>query len=314
MNFSNAIQTAKFAIGRGGLVLKKYSPEILTAAGVIGTVGSTVLACKATLKVEDILDEAKKKSNLINAVHDGEIEVDADYTDKDYSKDLLVNRTQTAVKLIKLYGPAISLGALSIAAILGGQHILRKRNVAVMAAYKLCEESFNNYRSRVKDELGEEKDRQFYYGITEETVKEKVQAKDGKTKTVTKKVEKTPDHLCSQYARFFDEANPNWDKSPEQNMYFLKMVQNQMNDKLQARGHVFLNEVYDALGFERSEAGQFVGWIRNRDNTAIEASDGYIDFNIFDGKNYAKRAFVNGDERSILLDFNVDDGMIYDLI
>lgn len=313
MNFSNAIQTAKFAIGRGGLVLKKYSPEILTAAGVIGTVGSTVLACKATLKVEDILDEAKKKSNLINAVHDGEIEVDAEYTDKDYSKDLLVNRTQTAVKLIKLYGPAISLGALSITAILGGQHILRKRNVAVMAAYKLCEESFNNYRSRVKDELGEEKDRQFYYGMTEETVKDKVKSKDGKTKTVTKKVEKAPDHLYSQYARFFDEANINWDKSPEQNMYFLKMVQNQMNDKLKARGHVFLNEVYDALGFDRSEAGQLVGWVWNKDNTAMEAGDGYIDFGIFDGNDYAKRAFVNGDERSILLDFNID-GMIYDLI
>lgn len=313
MNFSNAIQTAKFAIGRGGLVLKKYSPEILTAAGVIGTVGSTVLACKATLKVEDILDEAKKKSNLINAVHDGEIEVDAEYTDKDYSKDLLVNRTQTAVKLIKLYGPAITLGALSITAILGGQHILRKRNVAVMAAYKLCEESFNNYRSRVKDELGEEKDRQFYYGMTEETVKDKVKSKDGKTKTITKKVEKAPDHLYSQYARFFDEANINWDKSPEQNMYFLKMVQNQMNDKLKARGHVFLNEVYDALGFDRSEAGQLVGWVWNKDNTAMDAGDGYIDFGIFDGNDYAKRAFVNGDERSILLDFNID-GMIYDLI
>lgn len=313
MNFSNAIQTAKFAIGRGGLILKKYSPEILTAAGVIGTVGSTVLACKATLKVEDILDEAKKKSNLINAVHDGEIEVDAEYTDKDYSKDLLVNRTQTAVKLIKLYGPAISLGALSITAILGGQHILRKRNVAVVAAYKLCEESFNNYRSRVKDELGEEKDRQFYYGMTEETVKDKVKSKDGKTKTVTKKVEKAPDHLYSQYARFFDEANINWDKSPEQNMYFLKMVQNQMNDKLKARGHVFLNEVYDALGFDRSEAGQLVGWVWNNDNTAMESGDGYIDFGIFDGNDYAKRAFVNGDERSILLDFNID-GMIYDLI
>lgn len=313
MNFSNAIQTAKFAIGRGGLVLKKYSPEILTAAGVIGTVGSTVLACKATLKVEDILDEAKKKSNLINAVHDGEIEVDAEYTDKDYSKDLLVNHTQTAVKLIKLYGPAITLGALSITAILGGQHILRKRNVAIMAAYKLCEESFNNYRSRVKDELGEEKDRQFYYGMTEETVKDKVKSKDGKTKTVTKKVEKAPDRLYSQYARFFDEANINWDKSPEQNMYFLKMVQNQMNDKLKSRGHVFLNEVYDALGFDRSEAGQLVGWVWDKDNTAMEAGDGYIDFGIFDGNDYAKRAFVNGDERSILLDFNID-GMIYDLI
>lgn len=313
MNFSNAIQTAKFAIGRGGVILKKYSPEILTAAGVVGTVGSTVLACKATLKVEDILDEAKKKSNLINAVHNGEIEVDAEYTDKDYSKDLIVNRTQTAVKLIKLYGPAITLGALSITAILGGQHILRKRNVAVMAAYKLCEESFANYRARVKDELGEEKDRQFYYGITEETVKDKVKSKDGKTKTVTTKVEKAPDHLYSQYARFFDEANMNWDKSPEQNMYFLKMVQNQMNDKLKARGHVFLNEVYDAIGFERSEAGQLVGWVWNKDNTAMEAGDGYIDFGIFDGNSYAKRAFVNGDERSILLDFNID-GMIYDLI
>ena len=140
-----------------------------------------------------------------------------------------------------------------------------------------------------------------------------MKSKDGKTKTVTKKVEKAPDHLYSQYARFFDEANINWDKSPEQNMYFLKMVQNQMNDKLKARGHVFLNEVYDALGFDRSEAGQLVGWVWNNDNTAMEAGDGYIDFGIFDGNDCAKRAFVNGDERSILLDFNID-GMIYDLI
>lgn len=91
------------------------------------------------------------------------------------------------------------------------------------------------------------------------------------------------------------------------------MVQNQMNDKLKARGHVFLNEVYDALGFDRSEAGRLVGWVWNKDNTAMEAGDGYIDFSIFDGSDYAKRAFVNGDERFILLDFNID-GMIYDLI
>lgn len=313
MNLSNFTKTTKFTISRGGIILKKYSPEILTAAGVVGIIGSTVMACRATLKVEDVLDESRKKNNLINAVHSGEIEVDEEYTDKDYSKDLIVNRTQTAVKLIKLYGPSVTLGALSIASILGGQHILKKRNVAIMAAYKLCEESFTNYRSRVKNELGEEKDHQFYYGIQEETVKEKIKTDTGKSKTITKTVEKLPDHLYSQYARFFDEANPNWDKSPEQNMYFLKMAQNHLNDLLKARGHVFLNEVYDTLGFERSEAGQLVGWVYSPDSTAMESGDGYIDFGIFDSNDVVKRMFVNGDERSILLDFNVD-GVIYDLI
>jgi hypothetical protein len=85
---------------------------------------------------------------------------------------------------------------------------------------------------------------------------------------------------------------------------FLQCQQNYFNQQLKARGHVFLNEIYDAIGLERSKAGTIVGWVTDGNG------DGYIDFGMFED---ASRRFINGIEPSILLDFNVD-GVIYDLI
>ena len=110
----------------------------------------------------------------------------------------------------------------------------------------------------------------------------------------------------SVYARFFDEGCEQWSKNPEYNLMFLRSQQNYYNDMLKSRGHVFLNEVYDALGIPRTQAGAVVGWMIS-DN-----GDNFIDFGVFDGDRPRARDFVNGYERSILLDFNVD-GVIYDL-
>ena len=49
-----------------GFQLKKHSPEILVVAGVVGTVASAVLACKATLKVDKVLDETKEKMDKVH--------------------------------------------------------------------------------------------------------------------------------------------------------------------------------------------------------------------------------------------------------
>lgn len=291
--------TAMRVVGRSGLTLKQYSPEILMGVGVIGIVAGTVLACRATLKVESVIEEAQEKIEKIKYASEN---VDKEkYSDQDYKKDMAITYVQTGVKFVKLYGPAILLGVASISCILGSNYIMRKRNLALMAAYKAIEGSFKDYRRRVVEEFGEDKDRELKYGVRKETFTNIEDPED--TKTVTS----LDPNQYSSYARFFDEASPNWSKTPEYNMIFLKCQQNYANDMLKARGHVFLNEVYDALGIPRSQAGAIVGWVLGKDG------DNFIDFGIFNQNSGRARDFVNGYERSILLDFNVD-GVIYDLL
>lgn len=285
--------------GRTGLVCKKHSPEILVVVGIAGIVGSAILACKATLKVEEVLDEHKVKIDKIEYAHDniGEVE----YDEKDYKRDLTVTYVQTGVDFAKLYGPAIILGMASIGCIIGGHGILKKRYVAGMAAYQAMEEGFKAYRKRVVDELGEEKDYMFKHGLTSETVTDVEIDEDGKPKKVKKeKLVEDPNGL-SVYAKFFDESCTQWSKTPEYNLMFLKTQQDYHNQMLQARGHVFLNEVYDALGIPRTQAGSQVGWV-------LGHGDDFIDFGFSHN-----RDFINGYERSVLLDFNVD-GIIWNLI
>lgn len=302
---SNVVQRVA---GRQLMVVKKYSPEILTALGVIGFGATVVTACSATLKVDDILTDHKDQIEKINSVAENPDYAD-EYSEMDATRDKAIVYVQTGGKLIKNYLPSITLGALSIGCILCAHNIMSKRNVALLAAYKASEEAFNNYRENVKGELGEEKDRQFLYGLEKTKVEEIVTDDKGKEKKVKKEVEKSNGRIASQYARFFDETNLNWNRSPERNRDFLVMVQNQMNDRLHAKGHVFLNEVYEAIGIDHSQAGALVGWV----DDPRDGKDHYIDFGLTNADNFEAREFVNGYNPSILLDFNVD-GVIYDLI
>lgn len=286
-------------LGRTTLLAQKASPGILFGAGIVGTVASTVLACRATLKMETVLDETKKKLDTTKEVI---VDHPEKYSEKDRRKDVSLIYFQTGVKVARLYGPAIIVGGISIAALTSSHNILTRRNAALTAAYTALDKGFREYRARVVEKYGEEEDRDLRYGT------EKVQIVDPDTKkkkTVTRVASSTP----SMYARFFDSYSPSWSKEPEYNLIFLKCQQNWANDMLIARGHLFLNEVYDALGLDRSEAGAVVGWLRS-DNGE---TDNFVNFGVFDGKSDRARDFVNAREGAILLDFNVD-GVIYDKI
>ncbi len=311
MNFERLVTGISKLTGRTGLLMKVKSPEILLVMGITSGIGATILACRATLKVEGVLEEHKAKAEKINEcwekVKDGEIALDV-YSEQDHRKDLTVTYTQTAVDFIKLYGPAVSLGVVSIFCIVSGHGIMKQRNVALVAAYKAVEEGFSAYRKRVVEEHGEEADYKYKHGLRSVEVTEMAYIdEDGVKHKAQKKMMLSPadEAIPSVYARFFDEACGQWSKTPEYNLMFLRAQQNYYNDMLKARGHVFLNEVYDALGIPRSQAGSIVGWVLGR-------GDDFIDFGIFDGDRVRARDFVNGHERSILLDFNVD-GVIYDL-
>lgn len=299
------------AFGKASLVLKKHSPEILVMTGCVGGVVSAVMACKATTKAGDILNDTKKTLNIIHeGMEKGEIE-STEYTLEDGKKDLTITYAQAGVKLVKLYGPAVILGTASISCILGGHHILRKRNVALAAAYAGIDKTFKEYRGRVIERFGKDFDRELRYNIKAKEIEETVVDENGEEKTVTNTVEEAAINYISDYARFFDEGCAGWSKDPEYNLMFLRRQQDFANEKLRSRGYLFLNEVYAMLGIDATKAGQIVGWVYDLSEKHI--GDNYVDFNIYNGDSERARAFVNGKERSILLDFNVD-GNILDLI
>ena len=292
-------------------MFQKHSPEILLGIGIAGTIASTIMACRATMKVDEILDTHKENVEKINGlwdqVEEGIVSLD-DYSERDKQKDLVIAYTKTTVNLVKLYGPSITLGVASIACIVTGHKILQRRNLALIAAYKAVEQGFAAYRRRVIEEHGEEADYMYKHGLRKQEITEMAYTdEDGvKHKAQKKQVIVEDPNGLSVYARFFDEGCDQWSKNPEYNLMFLRSQQNYYNDMLKARGHVFLNEVYDALGIPRTQAGAIVGWVIG------ENGDNFIDFGVFDGDRPRARDFVNGYERSILLDFN-GDGVIYDL-
>lgn len=288
--------------------VKKHSPEILMVAGIAGTIVGTVLACKATTKVSEIIEEKNKN---VEDVHTCLEEKPKEYTEEDSKKDLTIIYAQTGVKLFKLYAPAIGVMALSFASIIAGHKVLKKRNIAIAAAYAAIDKGFKQYRKNVIEEFGEGVDQQMRFGLKSKEIKKK--DKDGKTVKETEYYidpEGNPLDNISEYARFFDAASENFAKDPEYNMMFLRRQQDYANEMLKARGHLFLNEVYDLLDIPRSKAGQVVGWVYDKNGNT--KGDNYVDFGLY-RNDQGTRRFVNGLEYNILLDFNVD-GVIYDLI
>lgn len=274
-------------VARQALILSKHSPRILFIGGLGGVITSTVLACRATLKITDVLDDAEATI----------LDIRSDLKDTPgYRKDLAYAYGRVAYDVIKLYSPAIVVGSVSVAALTGSHVTLTRRNAGLTAAYAAMAKSFDEYRDRVRNDLGDDRERDIRHAVELVDNPEK----NGKSK----KMAIADPNKMSPYARFFDEYSSSWQKIPELNKVFLQAQQNYANHLLRARGHVFLNEVYDMLGLERASAGQVVGWIIS------ETGDNFIDFGMYEVRN---AAFVNNLERSILLDFNVD-GVIYDKI
>lgn len=275
--------------GRQILRIQSKSPTLLLAAGIVGTVTATVMACRATLRLEEALDN--------NLARVGEIRdlQHVEYSENDRKRDLALVYTQAAISITKLYAPSVALGVVSLGCLVGSHRILSARNASLMAAYATLEKGFAQYRERVAAEVGSDREKTLRYGQLE---------RDEETGKTT--FESTGSDL-SVYARLFDECSRNWNRTPSYNQLFLRAQQNYANDLLRARGHVFLNEVYDMLGLERTKAGAVVGW------TLGHGGDEYIDFGVFEGDVWSAMRFVNGDEKSIMLDFNVD-GVIYDKI
>ena len=309
------------AFGKVGFKLQKHSPEILMVVGVVGAVASAVVACKATLKVEEIVDDTKEKMDKIHESEEKECTaMGMDYSKEDARKDTTIVYVQTGIKLAKLYAPAVAMGALSLTSILASNNILKKRNVAIAAAYTAVDKSFKDYRARVIERFGQEVDKELRYNLkAEKTTETVVDEETGEKKKVKKTNFVVNPSDISGYARFFEKyttdeegnsvLNPHWEPNNEYNLMFIKAQENYANDLLKAKKRLFLNEVYEMLGLPATKAGQVVGWVYDPENPI---GDNYVDFGLY-SDNLSYSDFVNGMDPAILLDFNVD-GNIWELM
>lgn len=300
------------------LSLKKHSPEILAVTGVVGIGVSFVMACKATTKLNPILEETKRNVDAVHAALESGVAntmdpetkeiVPVEYTEEDGKKDLTIYHAQGALKLVKLYAPSVGLCVFSVGCFLGANQILRKRYLASAAAYTAVDTAFKEYRGRVIERFGDALDRELKYGVKAVEVTEEVtNPETGEVTTVTKTVEAYDPNNHSIYTFVFDETCKGWERDAQLNKMFLLQTQQYFNDRLRTKGHVFLNEVLDALGIDRCRMGNIVGWIYDEENGV---GDNFIDFGLFDIKDENKRQFINMREKSVWLDFNCDGNIL----
>ena len=276
--------------GRAGLVLSKHAPTILTAAGTAGFIGTTILASKATLKVEETVAEETALLIKVHEAHDaGKLE------DKDALHDKVVLYTRMATKLAKLYAPALILGAASIVSLATGHGIMLKRNASLAAAYAAVDQAFKTYKKKIESKFGKEAVLDALVSTPQEDL-----TKDEMTLEAVTAVDGV-----SPYGVIFDEDNVNWSADEDLAKLHLDCQQQYANDILQTRGHIFLNEVYKMLGFPHTPAGAITGWVKGQ-------GDDFVDFNIFDG-------MFEGEDKNgrtvtkWVLDFNVA-GVMWDKI
>lgn len=282
----------------------KNSPELLLGAGIAGIIGTIILASKETLTADKIIEHHRHKmmdiQDAINIAEENEEEYEYDHSLQLADKTSQIMKT--AGSLMKNYAPAIALGTVSIGCILASRNIMQKRYLGVVTAYNGLSEAFALYRQRVIEEEGEEKD--FYYRTGKRVVEKEIVNEDGTTEIV-KEVEGPldPKDIKGDVSVIFDSSNKNWDKNFGISMMFLRAQENVATDMLHAKGHLFINEVYDLLGMPDTPEGAVIGWIDG-------LGDSFVDFGLTLCENTQKRV---GDDYNILLTFN-HDGVMYDKI
>lgn len=292
MNVSEIISSVKH-------VASENSPKLYLIGGFIAFGASLVLVGYESTKISSIIEEHKKKIDEVNdeikKIEDNDPEVAEDDYDEHYAKkDKFIITCQTSVEIVKNYIPAICAVTLATFFFLKSYGAWNKKYLAASALAASLSEAFYEYRKRVRDEFGEDVEKKLYFNTDEQVVT----TFDGdKEVTETIEVVDADKSRFPIYAKIFDESNPNWSKNPAANYLFLKGMEVRANDIFKRNGVLLLNDVYQILQFDITETGNEVGWFRKH-------GDQFVDFGLKDPNNERVKAFVDGYEPSVILNFN----------
>ena len=285
--------------------IKKASPELLLVGGIVCVVGGTVLACKATKKASDILDEGHENVEQIKEDLIDETQSFSPEDEKLIKKDIARTKLRTLGRIAGAYAPAVALGSAGIAMIFTSHGIMRKRNGALLASYNALDAMFKTYRARVlEEEDGKERDRRYLLGndiseISEDQMNEF---------DLVRRVNEDAGGMLSQYPEWYGMHTVRFDANtsaafsmhPFSNLNRIRGAETVMTGRLHDKGYVSLNEALHELHMDPVPWGQLVGriWM-----------PGEEDDNVF----VIEAVEVNKDQPGspIILNFHLD-GMIWD--
>lgn len=272
MNLKNVKNSVVCFVSKSYRVAEKHSPEILCVAGVIGGVVGAVMACKASTKITEVVEDTKTALEAIDAGAEI-IEIHGeDHTVKEHGESVRFVYLRTAWVITKMYGPALIVGGMSIASIFASNNILRKRTLAIGAAYATLDKSFKDYRERVIERFGSDVDEELKMGVKamkiEETV---VDPETGKEKKVKKTVKVTDANLASPWAEYFDHRSLTYDRNNDFNLCFLGAQETYLTNKLGVKGWISYNDIMEAIDmpYAFKPEGQYFGVSKN-------GPDGYV--------------------------------------
>lgn len=278
MKLRTKVKAAKSAV-------KKKSPEILIIGGVLMTIAGVVITNIETTKATKKIKEAKEELNNLDEALEDDIK----------KKESRKIKLKTAGSVALTYAPGVILTAAGITCMTGSSIILKKRNATLATAYTALSTTFDEYRERVKEKIGSEKESDIYYDAKDETVE--IIDENGKKKKVKKKIY-NPNG--SKYAVFFDREN--WDgthnyefrEDYQMNVWFINKEIDHCNNLLKYQD-LSVNDVYSRLGIGKGKAAyhQLDGWPKGSK----------IEVTIVDGP---ANIYDNG---PILLDFNAESGV-----
>lgn len=328
MSIKDALKSSANTIAR---IAEKHGPTAMVIVGTGAIIAGTVMACRATLKANDILDAHSEDMKKIE--HAKSLSKPEEYSDNDIKKDKALVYISTTKKFAKLYGPSLLVEAAGIACLLSAFGVMKNRYGAAMAAFTALDQKFSAYRKRVIETYGADAEKALRLPSANDiSVQEKVVDENGEEKTVDKPTVCTESsapytYTFDKYVIYTDRdgtrqvrANAHWDKNYIYNENFLTMRQNYWNDYLTRHGYVFLNDILKDLDFEPCEEGHWAGWYYDPDDNT---RDSFIDFDItrvvFDSENHCYRLPREDEDLDYdydspyMLTFNVD-GNIYNKV
>lgn len=285
--------------------ISKHAPTILSVTASAGVIATGYLAWKAGTRFEDVegRDWDRRKECLRNA---------DTIPDEDVPKIERKNRILFILDTVRTVAPAAIVGAATITMIYFSNSISKKRLAAMGAAYATLQTAFDGYKRTMVEALGKESVDKILKPKLPNVGKsaEEILSSDNKSDAanVSDAVVNSLKAL-SPYARIIaEESSTCWDPNEDYTYQNLAAVQLWANRRLERKGHLFLNEVFDQLGLSRTREGAVVGWLKNGEG------DGYVSFGDFDASIYRVPSddYTRVDS-NFIVDFNVD-GVIWDKI
>lgn len=209
--------------------LSRNASTILTLIGGAGVVGTAVLAVTATPKAMSRMEEAK--------IEKGEE----------------LTTWETVKVAAPAYIPAVAVGASTLMCIFGANLLGKRSQAALASAYALVNESYNQYKGKLKELYGEEA----HNNIVDAIAVEKAEDIRVYSQSIATLCDLSVADGTSEPVLFYDEfANRYFQSTIEQVMN----AEYHINRNFVLRGYVTLNEFYEFLGIEQTEYGSTVGW------------------------------------------------------